>query len=171
MTNPFDFFVYPVMAAPDANGPAGFTTNWHGHGEDHQANNEPGDTAADRHGFANDTAGKSGHNPTQGSNQDASSATSEASASNAGTPDNFTAQWHGHGSGHQANNAPGDTAADRHGFENAPAGKSGHHPTAGSSQDDFSPETGLPMIPIDETDMALKDMEDDDHDHMLDLLI
>ena len=55
---------------PDANGPAGFTTQWHGHGANHQGNNDPGDTAADRHNFGNDTAGKSDHNPTAGSNQD-----------------------------------------------------------------------------------------------------
>ena len=60
----------PLMMPPDANGPAGFTTQWHGHGAGHQANNEPGDTAADRHNFGNDTAGKSGHNPTAGSKQD-----------------------------------------------------------------------------------------------------
>ena len=57
-----------AFAAPKADGPAGFTTNWHGHGNNHQGNNNPGDTASDRHGFANDTAGKSGHNPTSGSN-------------------------------------------------------------------------------------------------------
>lgn len=49
---------------PDANGPAGFTTDWHGHGNNHQGNNNPGDTAVDRHGFDNATAGKSGKNPT-----------------------------------------------------------------------------------------------------------
>lgn len=70
MSNMFDFFAAPLMAPPDANGPAGFTTQWHGHGDGHQANNEPGDTAADRHNFGNAEAGKSGHNPTQGSTQD-----------------------------------------------------------------------------------------------------
>ena len=63
-------FPTPVMAPPDANGPAGFTTQWHGHGAGHQANNDPGDTAADRHNFGDDTAGKSDHNPTAGSYQD-----------------------------------------------------------------------------------------------------
>lgn len=59
-----------AFAAPDPNGPAGFTTQWHGHGANHQGNNNPGDTAADRHNFGNATAGKSGHNPTAGSQQD-----------------------------------------------------------------------------------------------------
>lgn len=63
-------------------------------------------------------------------------------------PAGFTTKWHGHGANHQGNNAPGDTAADRHGFGNAAAGKSGHNPTAGSQQDDFSEETGLPLIHI-----------------------
>ena len=70
MTIMFDFFTAPVMAPPDANGPAGFTTDWHGHGAGHQANNDPGDTAADRHNFGDATAGGSEVNPTQGSAQD-----------------------------------------------------------------------------------------------------
>ena len=70
MTPILNMLVAPVMAPPDANGPAGFTTQWHGHGAGHQGNNEPGDTAADRHNFGDDTAGKSGVNPTQGSAQD-----------------------------------------------------------------------------------------------------
>ena len=57
-----------AVAGPDPNGPAGFTTDWHGHGNNHQGNNNPGDTASDRHGFDNNTAGKSGKNPTDGSN-------------------------------------------------------------------------------------------------------
>ena len=64
------FSIAPAMAPPDANGPAGFTTQWHGHGSGHQGNNNPGDTAADRHNFGDAAAGKSGHNPTQGSAQD-----------------------------------------------------------------------------------------------------
>jgi hypothetical protein len=44
-------------------GNSGFVDNWHGTGSNHQANNEPGDTAADRHGFNNDDAGNSGKNP------------------------------------------------------------------------------------------------------------
>ncbi len=55
-----------VIARPAADGPAGFTTDWHGHGAGHQANNEPGDTAADRHGFNNADAGKSGKSPSAG---------------------------------------------------------------------------------------------------------
>lgn len=70
MTLHFSLIPTPLMTPPDANGPAGFTTQWHGHGDNHQGNNEPGDTAADRHGFENAAAGKSGHNPTQGSQQD-----------------------------------------------------------------------------------------------------
>ena len=58
--------VSSANAGPDADGPAGFTTDWHGHGANHQGNNEPGDTAADRHGFNNANAGKSGKNPAAG---------------------------------------------------------------------------------------------------------
>lgn len=54
------------FAGPDADGLAGFSTDWHGHGNDHQANNDPGDTAADRHGFNNADAGKSGKSPAAG---------------------------------------------------------------------------------------------------------
>lgn len=70
MTHLLNIFPTPVMSPPEANGPAGFTTQWHGHGDGHQANNEPGDTAADRHNFGDADAGKSDHNPTQGSAQD-----------------------------------------------------------------------------------------------------
>ncbi|MDU8942720.1 hypothetical protein [Ovoidimarina sediminis] len=70
MTNPIFVFATPVFAPPDANGPAGFTTQWHGHGAGHQANNDPGDTAADRHNFDAAVAGRSDQNPTQGSAQD-----------------------------------------------------------------------------------------------------
>lgn len=44
-------------------GNSGFVDNWHGTGSGHQANNAPGDTAADRHGFDNEAAGNSGKNP------------------------------------------------------------------------------------------------------------
>lgn len=64
-----NFAKTPLMSPPDAAGPAGFTTQWHGHGSGHQANNEPGDTAADRHNFDVATAGESGVNPTLGSAQ------------------------------------------------------------------------------------------------------
>ena len=46
----------------------------------------------------------------------------------------FVNTWHGLGSGHQGNNDPGDTASDRHNFDQAEAGKSGHNPTDGSNQ-------------------------------------
>ena len=46
-----------------------------------------------------------------------------------GMPD-WVATWHGHGSDHQANNSPGDTAADRHGFANAQT-PGGINPTGG----------------------------------------
>ena len=36
--------------------------------------------------------------------------------------------WHGTGDGHQANNEPGDTASDRHNFDDATAGGSGKTP-------------------------------------------
>lgn len=70
MTPTTDFFAKAALMPPDANGPAGFTTDWHGHGANHQGNNDPGDTAADRHNFGDAEAGKSGHNPTEGSYQD-----------------------------------------------------------------------------------------------------
>ena len=44
--------------------------------------------------------------------------------------DNHSAEWHGHGSGHQGNNNPGDTAKDRHNFDAATAGNSGKNPAA-----------------------------------------
>lgn len=43
--------------------------------------------------------------------------------------------WHGTGDGHQANNAPGDTAADRHNFDDAAAGGSGKTPAAEDASD------------------------------------
>ncbi|MBV7397349.1 hypothetical protein [Mameliella sediminis] len=52
-----------ALASPDADGPAGFTADWHGHGANHQGNNAPGDTAADRHNFGNADAGNSGKSP------------------------------------------------------------------------------------------------------------
>jgi len=84
-------------------------------------------------------------------------------------PAGFTTQWHGHGAGHQANNEPGDTAADRHGFENAAAGNSGHNPTAGSAQDDFSEETGLPMVAA--KNVPMDEGTSDDDDDLMDLLL
>ena len=83
-------------------------------------------------------------------------------------PAGFSTQWHGHGANHQGNNNPGDTAADRHNFGDATAGRSGHNPTAGSYQDDFSAETGLRLIPVDETG-AGDDAED--HDMAMDLML
>ena len=38
--------------------------------------------------------------------------------------------WHGTGDGHQANNEPGDTASDRHNFDDAAAGGSDKNPPA-----------------------------------------
>lgn len=78
-------------------------------------------------------------------------------------PAGFTTKWHGHGAGHQANNNPGDTAADRHNFGADTAGKSGVNPTQGSAQDDFSAETGLPLVPVHEGHS-----DDDSHDDMSD---
>lgn len=46
---------------------AGFVNDWHGVGSDHQGNNQPGDTAVDRHNFLDATAGRSGKNPTANS--------------------------------------------------------------------------------------------------------
>ncbi len=51
----------------------------------------------------------------------------------AGKQPAFNQAWHGHGSNHQGNNNPGDTASDRHNFDDATAGNSGHNPTAGSN--------------------------------------
>lgn len=78
----------------------------------------------------------------------------------AGGPAGFTTQWHGHGAGHQENNDPGDTAADRHNFGDAAAGKSGQNPTAGSAQDDFTALTGLPQIPIESAAFEADEEED-----------
>ena len=50
-------------------GPPDFVNTWHGLGSGHQANNDPGDTASDRHGFADATTGNSDQNPTDGSAQ------------------------------------------------------------------------------------------------------
>lgn len=85
-------------------------------------------------------------------------------------PAGFTTDWHGHGAGHQANNDPGDTAADRHNFGNAEAGKSGHNPTAGSNQDDFSEETGLPLIPMEAAAFGGDDADDGDEDMLDDMI-
>lgn len=41
--------------------------------------------------------------------------------------------WHGTGDGHQDNNEPGDTAADRHNFDDAEAGNSGKNPRANAN--------------------------------------
>lgn len=96
-------------------------------------------------------------------------ATAVMAPPDANGPAGFTTQWHGHGAGHQANNDPGDTAADRHNFGDAVAGKSGHNPTAGSNQDDFSAETGLPLVPVSTASMHAHDVEEDDED-LMDLL-
>ncbi len=85
-------------------------------------------------------------------------------------PDNFTADWHNHGANHQANNNPGDTAADRHNFGNAAAGKSGHNPTAGSNQDDFSEVAGLPLIPVDEDEFLDEELMAEQTEDELDML-
>jgi len=84
-------------------------------------------------------------------------------------PAGFTTVWHGHGAGHQANNDPGDTAADRHNFGDADAGKSGVNPTQGSAQDDFSPETGLPLIPVSAA-LAEEDLPDEVPEDVVDML-
>ena len=70
MMSVFDFSPRPVMMPPNPDGPAGFTTLWHGHGAGHQDNNDPGDAAGDRHNFGDAVAGRSGQNPTEGSQQD-----------------------------------------------------------------------------------------------------
>ena len=44
-------------------GKADFVDAWHGTGDDHQANNEPGDTASDRHNFDDAAAGGSDKSP------------------------------------------------------------------------------------------------------------
>ncbi len=51
---------------PTGVGNAGHVDAWHGTGSDHQDNNQPGDTAADRHNFGDATAGNSGSNPVVG---------------------------------------------------------------------------------------------------------
>lgn len=84
-------------------------------------------------------------------------------------PAGFTTEWHGHGAGHQANNDPGDTAADRHNFGDAVAGKSDVNPTQGSAQDDFSAETGLPFVPM-HADIAEENFPDDAPDDVEDML-
>jgi len=84
-------------------------------------------------------------------------------------PAGFTTQWHGHGAGHQANNNPGDTAADRHNFGDAKAGKSDTNPTQGSAQDDFSAETGLPLVAAGPA--PFEDDAEDDMDDMADMLL
>ena len=63
----------PAMALasgkPAGVGNADHVDTWHGTGSDHQANNEPGDTASDRHNFdAATTPG--GTNPTDNGNGD-----------------------------------------------------------------------------------------------------
>ena len=84
-------------------------------------------------------------------------------------PAGFTTEWHGHGANHQGNNDPGDTAADRHNFGDATAGNSGHKPTAGSAQDDFSPETGLPLIQTNAGPLT-EDIGDDEAESELEVL-
>lgn len=57
-----------TAAYSDGNDHAG---TWHNTGSDHQAGNEPKDTADDRHNFGGATAGGSNQNPTDGSSQPA----------------------------------------------------------------------------------------------------
>ena len=59
-----------VAGGATAPAQAAFVNTWHGLGPGHQANNDPGDTAGDRHNFGGATAGGSGHSPTSGSNVD-----------------------------------------------------------------------------------------------------
>lgn len=47
-----------------AKGPPDFVNTWHGLGPDHQKDQQPGDTAADRHNFLDAAAGNSGKSPT-----------------------------------------------------------------------------------------------------------
>jgi len=49
-------------------GNSGHVDAWHGTGDAHQDNNEPGDTAADRHNFGDQAAGNSGKNPRANAN-------------------------------------------------------------------------------------------------------
>ena len=48
---------------PAGVGNADHVDAWHGTGDGHQGNNEPGDTAADRHNFGDAAAGNSNTNP------------------------------------------------------------------------------------------------------------
>jgi hypothetical protein len=57
----------------------------------------------------------------------ATGAVASGKPANVGKADHVDA-WHGTGDGHQANNEPGDTAADRHNFDDADAGGSGKNP-------------------------------------------
>lgn len=58
-----------LMAPAALAGQPAFVQAWHNTGDGHQANNNPGDTASDRHNFNDDTAGNSNRNPTAGSAQ------------------------------------------------------------------------------------------------------
>lgn len=51
-----------------------------------------------------------------------------AQAGNSNMPA-FVDTWHGLGSDHQADSQPGDTAPERHNFDQATAGNSGINPT------------------------------------------
>ena len=64
-------FTAPVFASgkPAGVGNSGHVDTWHGTGSDHQANNEPGDTASDRHNF-DAAATPGGTNPTDEGNGD-----------------------------------------------------------------------------------------------------
>ena len=53
---------------PAGVGNADHVDAWHGTGDGHQANNEPGDTAADRHNFDDAAAGGSDKNPRENAN-------------------------------------------------------------------------------------------------------
>lgn len=59
----------PVFASgkPAGVGNADHVDTWHGTGSDHQANNNPGDTASDRHNF-DAAATPGGTNPTDNGN-------------------------------------------------------------------------------------------------------
>ena len=65
MTLVFTLFGTMLMASgkPAGVGKADFVDAWHGTGDGHQANNEPGDTASDRHNFDDAAAGGSDKNP------------------------------------------------------------------------------------------------------------
>ena len=67
-------FIMSSAAAYASGKPAGVgnadhVDQWHGTGSDHQANNDPGDTARDRHNF-DGNATPSGQEPTEGSAKD-----------------------------------------------------------------------------------------------------